>query len=96
MILEYKKVNEVRLCVDLENLFQLQSLILNSCLNGRNSRQLDEATYLTNMDLNKGFHQVPLKDADIFKIISFFTPLGKFKFIHMPFELGMLQLRFSK
>ena len=48
--------------------------------------QLGEAKFLSKMDLNKGFYQIHLKEADMPKT-AFCTPWGKFQFTRMHFGL---------
>ena len=48
--------------------------------------QLGEAHYLSKLDLNKGFCQIPLAQVDQEKT-AFCTPWGKFHFTMMPFGL---------
>ena len=48
--------------------------------------QLGEARYLTKLDLNKGFYQIPVAEQDRSKT-AFMSPWGKYEFIRMPFGL---------
>ena len=48
--------------------------------------ELNDARYLTKIDLNKGFLQIPVRDEDQQKT-AFQTPWGKFEFLRMPFGL---------
>ena len=45
---------------------------------------LASARFISKIDLNKGFHQIPVKPEDAEKT-AFFTPWGKFQFVVMPF-----------
>ena len=45
---------------------------------------LASAKVISKIDLNKGFHQIPVKPEDQEKT-AFFTPWGKFQFVVMPF-----------
>ena len=45
---------------------------------------LATARFISKIDLNKGFHQIPIKTEDAEKT-AFFTPWGKFHFVVMPF-----------
>ena len=45
---------------------------------------LAEAKFLSTLDLNKGFHQVPLRSQDKPKT-AFCTSWGKFQYTRMPF-----------
>ena len=47
---------------------------------------LASAKFLSKIDLNKGFHQIPVNKADMHKT-AFCTPWGKFQFARMPFGL---------
>ena len=44
------------------------------------------AKFISKVDLNKGFHQIPVNPVDIPKT-AFCTPWGKFEFVVMPFGL---------
>ncbi len=48
--------------------------------------QLWEAHYLSKLDLNKGFYQIPLAQV-VQEKTAFYTPWGKFHFNMMPFGL---------
>lgn len=48
--------------------------------------ELAPAQYITTLDLNKGYYQVPLSDSAKQKM-AFITPQGKFQFRKMPFGL---------
>ena len=47
---------------------------------------LGEATFISKVDLNKGFHQIPISPVDMSKT-AFCTPWGKFEYTVMPFGL---------
>ena len=53
-----------------------------------------DCQYLSKLDLNKGFHQVPLAE-DVQMKTAIVTPFGKFQFMTMPFGLVMLLLLFN-
>ena len=48
--------------------------------------EIGNAKFLTKMDLNKGFHQIPLREEDQCKT-AFCTPWGKWQYTVMPFGL---------
>ena len=47
---------------------------------------LGDAKFISKVDLNKGFHQIPISPVDMSKT-AFCTPWGKFEFKVMPFGL---------
>ena len=47
---------------------------------------LASAKFISKIDLNKGFHQIPIEPGDIPKT-AFCSPWGKFEFCAMPFGL---------
>ena len=48
--------------------------------------RLGKAKYISKLDLAKGYYQVPVEPDDQSKT-AFLTPMGKFQFKRMPFEL---------
>jgi len=84
---EQKKDGAIRLCVDYR------------ALNAKTTRPIfpipstnelfdtvGNADYFTVLDLNSGYHQVPVRDVDIEKT-AFSTRYGQFKFTRMPLGL---------
>ena len=57
--------------------------------------QLVEAKFLSKMDLNKGFYQILLKEADMPKT-AFCIPWGKFQFTWMLFGLRNVPATFQR
>ena len=57
--------------------------------------QLGEAHYLSKLDLNKGFYQIPLAQVDQEKT-AFCTPWGKFNFTMMPSGLRNVPASFQR
>ena len=57
--------------------------------------QLGEAKILSKMDLNKGFYQIHLKEADMPKT-AFCTPWGKFQFTRMHFGVSNAPATFQR
>ena len=82
-----KPDGSVRLCIDFSKVNSITTpdpyamLLIDDLID-----QLGEAKILSKMDLNKGFYQIPLKEADMPKT-AFCTPWGKFQFTRMPFGL---------
>ena len=56
--------------------------------------RLDGAKIFSKVDLIRGYHQVPVAEADICKT-AVITPFGLFEFPRMPFELKTLLKHFS-
>ena len=57
--------------------------------------RLGKAQYLSKLDLNKGFHQVPVNLSDI-EQTAFCAPAGKFECVFMPFGLGNSPATFQR
>ena len=82
-----KKDGSVRLCIDFRRLNK--ETVPDPYLMPRVEEIIDclgEAMYVSTLDLNKGFHQVPMKPDDIDKT-AFCTPWGKYEYLFMPFGL---------
>ena len=85
VVMVKKKEGGVRICVDYR--------ALNSCTQPDPYLMpliedildtLASAVFISKIDLNKGFHQIPVNPVDAEKT-AFFTPWGKFHFVVMPF-----------
>ena len=87
MVTVRKKDGGVRICIDyraVNNITQPDPYLMpmiDEILNA-----LSSAKFISKVDLNKGFHQIPVKQEDIPKT-AFCTPWGKFEFVVMPFGL---------
>lgn len=82
-----KKDGSVRLCVDFRRINK--ETVPDPYLMPRVEEIIDclgKAEYLSVLDLNKGFHQVPMKEEDVEKT-AFCTPWGKYEYLFMPFGL---------
>ena len=82
-----KKDGSVRLCIDFRRLNK--EIVPDPYLMPHVEEIIDclgEAMYVSTLDLNKGFHQVPMKPDDIEKT-AFCTPWGKYEYLFMPFGL---------
>ena len=82
-----KKEGGVRICIDYRAVNQLTlpdpylMPLIEEILD-----TLASAKFISKVDLNKGFHQIPIQEVDIPKT-AFCTPWGKFEFTVMPFGL---------
>ena len=82
-----KKDGGVRICIDfraINNVTQpdpYQMPLIEEIL-----ETLASAKFISKIDLNKGFHQIPIEPCDIAKT-AFCSPWGKFEFVVMPFGL---------
>ena len=82
-----KKDGRVRLCIDFRAVNAItqpdpyQMPLIEEILD-----VLASARFISKVDLNKGFHQIPIRKEDICKT-AFCTPWGKFEFKVMPFGL---------
>ena len=87
MVMVRKKDGGVRLCGDYRKLNELTEE--DPYCMPRADELIDRigrATYITTLDMTKGFYQVPMKVGDRVKT-AFTTPLGRYQFIRMPFGL---------
>ena len=48
--------------------------------------KLNRATYFTTLDLNAGYHHIPLDKSSILKT-AFNLPFGKYEYVKVPFRL---------
>ena len=82
-----KKDGGVRICIDYRAVNQITlpdpylMPLIEEILDN-----LASAKFISKIDLNKGFHQIPIQAVDIPKT-AFCTPWGKFEFSVMPFGL---------
>ena len=82
-----KKDGGVRICLDFKAVNSItqpdpyQMPLIEEILD-----MLAEAKFISKIDLNKGYHQIPIESSDIPKT-AFCTPWGKFEFCMMPFGL---------
>ena len=57
--------------------------------------QLDGTKYFPTLDLQAGYHHIPLEEASIPKI-AFTSPFGKYKYIKVPFRLAQAPAYFQE
>ena len=82
-----KKDGGVRICIDFRAVNSItvpdpyQMPLIEEILD-----MLASARFISKVDLNKGFHQIPIDPVDMEKT-AFCTPWGKFQFCVMPFGL---------
>ena len=82
-----KKDGGVRLCIDFRAVNECtqpdpyQMPLIDEIL-----EVLASARFISKVDLNKGFHQIPVVESDVAKT-AFCTPWGKYEFVVMPFGL---------
>ena len=82
-----KKDGGIRICVDFRAINAItepdpyQMPLIEELLD-----LLGEAKFISKVDLNKGFHQIPVSASDMSKT-AFCTPWGKFEYKVMPFGL---------
>ena len=87
-----KKDGTLRLCIDYKHLNKVT--IKNMYLLSRIDEMFDHlngATMFSKIDLRLGYHQVSIKEEDIYKT-TFRTRYGHYEFVVVPFGLTMLQL----
>ena len=82
-----KKEGGVRICIDFRSVNNITQPdpylmpLIDEILDA-----LSSARFISKVDLNKGFHQIPISQDDIPKT-AFCTPWEKFEFVVMPFGL---------
>ena len=82
-----KKDGGVRICIDFRAVNAVtQPDPYQMPLNEEILDRLASARFISKVDLNKGFHQIPIHKEDCAKT-AFCTPWGKFEFTGMPFGL---------
>ena len=87
MVIVSKKDGGVRTCIDCRAVNAVtdpdpyQMPLIEEILD-----MLSSAVFISKVDLNKGFHQIPILKEDCPKT-SFCTPWGKFQYKYMPFGL---------
>ena len=57
--------------------------------------KLNRATYFTNLDLQAGYHHIPLDKSSIPKT-AFNSPFGKFEYVKVPFGLAQVPAYFQE
>ena len=75
MVIDYRKLNSITI-PDKYPIPEINEVLANL---GRNK-------FFTTIDLKSGFHQIPLREADIEKT-AFSINNGKFEFVRLPFGL---------
>ena len=90
-----KKDGSVRVCVDFHKINKVTVLdpycipLVTDIVD-----RVADCQYLSKLDLNQGFHQVPLAE-DVQMKTAIITPFGKFQFTTMPFGLVNSTLTFQ-
>ncbi|UYV75790.1 hypothetical protein LAZ67_13001367 [Cordylochernes scorpioides] len=96
MVIEPKKNNEIRICVDLTKLNEKikrerdQMPILEETLS-----QLSNGKVFSKLDANSGFWQIPLDDKSK-DFTTFLTPFGRYRFCRLPFGITSAPEHFQK
>lgn len=84
-----KDNNDIRLCVDFtrldEHIFRPYFPITSP---DAKFAKIGKAKYFSKIDLNKGFHQIKLKE-DCQKLTTFITPFGRYYYKRLPFGISM-------
>lgn len=82
-----KKDGSLSLCIDYR---KLNSVTMEDCFQMPRVNELVECLgkekYISILDLNKGYYQIPMRPEDKPKTV-FTTPFGKYQFRRMPFGL---------
>ena len=81
-----KKDGGVHICIDFRAINVTQPDPYQMPLIEEILETLASATFISKIDLNKGFHQIPIEQCDIPKT-AFCSPWGKYEFCVMPFGL---------
>ena len=96
VLVRKKRTDRIHLCIDYRRLNEVtindpfQMPCIEDLLN-----QAAGATWLSKLDLNKGFYQVPLS-TDSQEKTAFCSPWGKFAFKQMPFGLKNAPAAFQR